>query len=104
MIAVLDQDDFDILGRQLLGGEQLFQCHQSIGFPGQDDDERKIAGAILTCWSLVHGLTQLMADGLVGPTNKSEEIGETLVQGMLDGLAAKLPAMPPGAWVGPQMK
>jgi hypothetical protein len=30
-------------------------------------NERKIAGAILACWSLVHGLTLLLADGLVGP-------------------------------------
>src|SRR4249919_1247087 len=34
-------------------------------------NERKIAGAILACWSLVHGLTLLLADGLVGPKNKS---------------------------------
>jgi hypothetical protein len=33
--------------------------------------ERKIAGAILACWSLVHGLTLLLADGLVGPKKKS---------------------------------
>ena len=26
-------------------------------------NERKIAGAILACWSLVHGLTLLLADG-----------------------------------------
>jgi AcrR family transcriptional regulator len=63
---------------------------------------RKIAGAILTCWSLVHGLTQLIADGLVGPGKKSGEICETLVKGMLDGLTARCPTLPPGAWVGPQ--
>ena len=33
-------------------------------------NERKIAGAILACWSLVHGLTLLLADGLVGPRDK----------------------------------
>jgi AcrR family transcriptional regulator len=65
-------------------------------------NERKIAGAILACWSLVHGLTQLIADGLVGPGKKADELCESLVQGMLDGLAVKCPALPPGTWVGPQ--
>lgn len=44
-------------------------------------NERKIAGAILACWSLVHGLTLLLADRLVGPKNKSGVLGETVVQG-----------------------
>ena len=65
-------------------------------------NERKIAGAILACWSLVHGLTLLLADGLVGPKKKSGALGDRLVQGMLDGWAAELPALPPGTWVGPQ--
>jgi len=65
-------------------------------------NERKIAGAILACWSLVHGLTLLLADGLVGPKKKSGVLADRLLQGMLDGLAAKLPALPPGTWVGPQ--
>ena len=66
-------------------------------------NERKIAGAILACWSLVHGLTLLLADGLVGPKKKSGELGDRLLQGMLDGLAAELPDLPPGTWVGPQV-
>jgi AcrR family transcriptional regulator len=70
--------------------------------PNTARNERKIAGAILACWSLVHGLTLLVADGLVGPRKKSGDLSESLVQGMLDGLAAKLPTLPPGAWVGPQ--
>jgi AcrR family transcriptional regulator len=65
-------------------------------------NERKIAGAILACWSLVHGLTLLLADGLVGPRKKFDALGDCVVQGMLDGLASKLPALPPGTWVGPQ--
>src|SRR5215470_3804831 len=56
----------------------------------------KIDGAILACWSLVHGLTLLLIDGIVGPRKKSDELGESLVQGMLDGLAAKLPTLPAG--------
>ena len=55
------------------------------------------------CWSLVHGLTLLLADGLVGPRKKSGALGDSLVQGMLDRLAAELPALPPGTWVGPQV-
>jgi AcrR family transcriptional regulator len=71
-------------------------------FPNTPRNERRIAGAILACWSLVHGLTLLLADGLVGPKQKSGALGDRLVQGLLDGLAAELPALPPGTWVGPQ--
>ena len=71
--------------------------------PQTQRNERKIAGAILACWSLVHGLTLLLADGLVGPKNKAGALGDRLVQGLLDGLAAELPALPPGTWVGPQV-
>jgi AcrR family transcriptional regulator len=70
--------------------------------PDGPRNERKVAGAILACWSLVHGLTLLLADGLVGPKKKSGALGDKLVQGMLDGLAAELPSLPPGTWVGPQ--
>jgi AcrR family transcriptional regulator len=70
--------------------------------PNTPRNERKIAGAILACWSLVHGLTMLLADGLVGPRSKSAELGEAIVQGIFDGLAAKLPTLPPGTWIGPQ--
>ena len=72
--------------------------------PDTPRNERKIAGAILTCWSLVHGLTQLIADGLVGPGRRSGELSASLVQGMLDGLTTKCPALPPGTWVGPQVQ
>ena len=71
--------------------------------PETSRNERKIAGAILACWSLVHGLTLLLADELVGPKKKSGALSDSLVQGMLAGLAAELPALPPGTWVGPQV-
>lgn len=70
--------------------------------PETPRNERKIAGAILACWSLVHGLTLLLADGLVGPKKKSSALADRLVQSLLDGLAAELPALPPGTWIGPQ--
>jgi AcrR family transcriptional regulator len=70
--------------------------------PDTQRNERKIAGAILACWSLVHGLTLLVADGLAGPSKKAGDLSEALIKGMLDGLAAKLPALPPETWVGPQ--
>ena len=66
-------------------------------------NERKIAGAILACWSLVHGLTLLLADGLVGPKKKSGALADSLLQGLLDGLATELPMLPPGTWLGPQV-
>ena len=71
--------------------------------PHTSRNERKIAGAVLACWSLVHGLTLLLADGLVGPKKKSSALADTLVQGLLDGLATELPILPPGTWVGPQV-
>ena len=70
--------------------------------PDVPRNERKIAGAILACWSLVHGLTLLLADGLVGPKERAGALGDKLVQGMLDGLAAELPSLPSGTWLGPQ--
>ena len=71
--------------------------------PHTSRNERKIAGAVLACWSLVHGLTLLLADGLVGPKKKSSALADTLVQGLLDGLATELPVLPPSTWVGPQV-
>jgi AcrR family transcriptional regulator len=71
--------------------------------PDAPRNERKIAGAILACWSLVHGLTLLLADGLVGPKKKSGALGDSLLRGIIDGLAAEFPALPPGTWVGPQV-
>ena len=65
-------------------------------------NERKIAGALLIYWSLLHGLTLLLVDQLVGPRGKSDELSEIVWQGMLDGLAARIPALPPGTWVGPR--
>jgi hypothetical protein len=72
------------------------------GIPNTPNNKRKIAGAILACWSLVHGLTMLLADGLVGPRKKSDELSDTVVRGMLDGLATKLPILPPDTWIGPK--
>jgi hypothetical protein len=71
--------------------------------PHTSRNERKIAGAVLACWSLVHGLTLLLADGLVGPKKKSGALANMLVQGLLNGLAAELTVLPPGTWVGPQI-
>jgi AcrR family transcriptional regulator len=86
---------------------ELFQRAITDGALGQPiansaRNARKIAGAILTCWSLAHGLTLLMVDGLVGPREKSDKLCESLVQGIIDGLKASVPPLPPGAWVGPQ--
>jgi AcrR family transcriptional regulator len=70
--------------------------------PDTSRNETKIAGAILACWTLVHGLTLLLADGLVGPKKNAGALADSLVQGMIDGLAAELPTLPAGTWVGPQ--
>src|SRR6185369_8605573 len=71
--------------------------------PNTPRNERKIDGAVLACWSLVHGLTLLLADGLVGPNEKSGALADRLVQGLLNGLTTELPVLPPGTWVGPQV-
>ena len=71
--------------------------------PNTPRNERKIAGALLIYWSLLHGLTLLLIDRLVGPRGKSDELSESVWQGMLDGLAARIPALPPGTWVGPRV-
>jgi AcrR family transcriptional regulator len=70
--------------------------------PNTPRNEQKIAGAILACWSLVHGLTMLLADGLVGPRKKYDKLSDSVVESVLDGLASKLPALPAGTWLGPQ--
>ena len=70
--------------------------------PNTPGNERRTAGAILACWSLAHGLTMLLADGLVGPRKKYDKLSDSVVQSMLDGLTSKLPALPPGTWLGPQ--
>ena len=72
--------------------------------PNTARNERRIAGAILACWSLVHGLTMLLADGLVGPREKSDELGNRALQGLLDGLATELLSLPFGTWIGPQLE
>ena len=51
----------------------------------------------------MHGLTMLLVDRLVGPNGKSDELSESVLQGMLDGLAKRIPTLPQGAWVGPQV-
>lgn len=71
--------------------------------PTSARNERIIAGAVLACWSLTHGLTLLLADGLVGPKEKSGALGDRLIQGLIDGLTAEPPALPPGTWLGPKV-
>jgi AcrR family transcriptional regulator len=65
-------------------------------------NERTIAAAILIFWSLMHGLTLLLVDRLVGPSRKTDELSESVLQGMLEGLAKRIPALPAGVWVGPR--
>ncbi|WP_028747550.1 TetR/AcrR family transcriptional regulator [Rhizobium mesoamericanum] len=64
---------------------------------------RTIDGAILVFWSQMHGLTLLLVDRLVGPSDKLEDLTENVLQGMLDGLVNSIPAVPEGVWVGPPL-
>lgn len=71
--------------------------------PNTTENTREIDGAILTFWSQMHGLTLLLVDRLVGPSEKMAELTESILQGMLDGLANCIPAIPAGVWVGPPL-
>ncbi len=62
---------------------------------------REIDGAILIFWSQLHGLTLLLVDRLVGPREKMDELSESVLQGMLNGLANSIPPLPAGVWIGP---
>ncbi|MBP1861456.1 TetR/AcrR family transcriptional regulator [Rhizobium herbae] len=69
--------------------------------PNTVANTREINGAILIFWSQMHGLTLLLVDHLVGPSEKADELSESVLQSMLDGLANVIPAIPAGVWVGP---
>lgn len=60
-----------------------------------------VDGAILIFWSQMHGLTLLLVDRLVGPAERADELSESVLQGMLDGLANGIPTVPEGVWIGP---
>ncbi len=64
-------------------------------------NKSEIDGAILIFWSQMHGLTLLLVDRLVGPREKMDELSESVLQGMLNGLANSIPSIPAGVWVGP---
>ncbi|MDP9812329.1 AcrR family transcriptional regulator [Rhizobium tibeticum] len=78
-------------------------CDGALGrlIPNTAANTREIDGAILIFWSQMHGLTLLLVDRLVGPSDKMEELTENVLQGMLDGLANCIPTVPEGVWIGP---
>ncbi len=80
--------------------EAIVQVALGRAIPNTPRKERKIAGAILMYWSLMHGLTLLLIDRLAGPMGKSDELSESMLQGMLDGFATNFPALPLDTWVG----
>lgn len=42
----------------------------------------------------LHGLTMQPTDGLAGPHGKSDELRESVMRGMIDELATRIPALP----------
>ncbi len=88
--------------RALLAGA-FFNGALGEAIPRTARNERKIDGAILVYWSLLHGLTLLLIDGLVGPTEKADELAESVWDGVIDGLAVRIPILPADAWVGPSV-
>jgi AcrR family transcriptional regulator len=85
---VVDAISEGALGRKILSDEP---------------NARTMDGAILVFWSQMHGLTLLLVDRLVGPSDKMEELTENVLQGMLDGLVNSIPTVPDGVWVGPTL-
>lgn len=71
--------------------------------PSDQSNTRAMDGAILVFWSQMHGLTLLLVDRLVGPSDKLEELTENVLQAMLDGLVNRIPTVPDGVWVGPPL-
>jgi AcrR family transcriptional regulator len=84
-----------------LFADAITKCDLGRAIPNTVRNERRIAGAILACWSLVHGLTMLLADGLVGPRKKYDTLSNSVMHSMLDGLASNLPVLPAGTWPDP---
>jgi AcrR family transcriptional regulator len=80
-------------------------CDGALGSQIEDTEAntRTIDGAILVFWSQMHGLTLLLADRLVGPGDKMEELTDNVLQGMLEGLVNSIPAVPEGVWIGPPL-
>ncbi|THK35777.1 TetR/AcrR family transcriptional regulator [Ensifer sp. MPMI2T] len=68
--------------------------------PNTAANKREIDGAILVFWSQMHGLTLLLVDGRVGPSENMVELSESVFQGMLEGLAKRIPAIPAVTWIG----
>lgn len=69
--------------------------------PNTVENQRKIDGAILVFWSQMHGLTLLLVDRLVGPNEKTAALSDSVLDGIIEGLAHKIPEIPEGTWVGP---
>lgn len=67
-------------------------------------NEARIDGALLSFWSQMHGLTMLLIDKLVGPGEEAEELSNQMIHAMIDGLAARIPALAAGVWVGPRIR
>jgi AcrR family transcriptional regulator len=88
--------------RQLLAGT-IIEGALGAPIPATSRNFPKIYGAILVFWSQLHGLTLLLIDGLVGPSDKAEDLCDRVVQGMLDGLTERAPSVPSGVWVGPRL-
>ena len=52
--------------------------------------------------TILDGSGRFLVDRLVGPSRKIDELSESVLQGMLEGLAKRIPALPAGVWVGPR--
>ena len=87
---------------KVLLAEAIAQGALGRRLPMTPRNERKVAAAILIFWSLMHGLTLLLVDRLVGPSRNTDDLSESVLQGMLEGLSKRIPDLPPGTWVGPR--
>jgi AcrR family transcriptional regulator len=69
---------------------------------GAEEHGRWIDGVLLFLWAQLHGLTLLLIDGLVGPSDRAALFCETMLKIAVDGLTTCAPTLPEGLWVGPR--
>jgi AcrR family transcriptional regulator len=76
---------------------------RSGAFPSSLANPRKSGAASLAMWSMLHGLSTLAIDDFVGPPEDVETLVEPFLRALLDGIAARPPALPASIWMAPRL-
>jgi AcrR family transcriptional regulator len=83
--------------------ETLAEAVRSGALPSSMANPREAAAASLALWSLLHGLSMLAIDDIVGPPQEVETLVEPFLGTLLDGVASHPPALPKNIWVAPRL-